>query len=79
MMFALVSIIYPRITTVGQYSDIREHLQNFNVDYLRTSKIDIPWLCSKHSVVIHASYYIPLTKRDDCIVGCKMDNLQCLL
>ena len=41
MMFALVSIIYPRITMVGQYSDIREHLQTFNVDYLGTSKMDI--------------------------------------
>ena len=27
MMFALVSIIYPRITMVDQYSDIRELLQ----------------------------------------------------
>ena len=44
MMFALVSIIYPRITMVGQYSqsEIREHLQTFNVDYLGTSKMDIP-------------------------------------
>ena len=41
MMFALISIIYPRITMVDQYSDIREHLQTFNVDYLRTSKMDI--------------------------------------
>ena len=41
MMFALVSIIYPRITMVGQYSDIREHLQTFNIDYLGTSKMDI--------------------------------------
>ena len=49
MMFALVSIIYPRIAMVGQYSDIREHLQTFNVDYLGTSKMDISWLCSEHS------------------------------
>ena len=49
MMFALVSIIYPRITMVDQYSDIREHLQTFNVDYLGTSKMDISWLCSEHS------------------------------
>ena len=41
MMFALVSIICPRITMVDQYSDIREHLQTFNVDYLGTSKMDI--------------------------------------
>ena len=41
MMFALVSIIYPRITMVDQYSDMREHLQTFNVDYLGTSKMDI--------------------------------------
>ena len=41
MMFALVSMIYPRITMVGQNSDIREHLQTLNVDYLGTSKIDI--------------------------------------
>ena len=26
---------------VDQYSDIREHLQTFNVDYLGTSKMDI--------------------------------------
>ena len=49
MTFTLVSIIYPRITTVGQYSEIKEQLQTFNVDYLGTSKIDISWLCSKHS------------------------------
>ena len=41
MMFALVSIIYPRITMVNQYTDIREHLQIFNIDYLGTSKMDI--------------------------------------
>ena len=41
MMFALVSITYPRITMVNQYTDIREHLQIFNVDYLGTSKMDI--------------------------------------
>ena len=29
MMFTLVSILYPRITMVGQYSEIREHLQTF--------------------------------------------------
>ena len=34
MMFALESMIYPRITMVDQYSDIREHLQTFNADYL---------------------------------------------
>ena len=39
MMFAL--IIYPRITMVDQYSDIRKHLQTFNVDFLGTSKMDI--------------------------------------
>ena len=39
MMFTLVSIINPRITMVGQYSEIREHLQTFNVDYLGTSKM----------------------------------------
>ena len=47
MTFTLVS--YPRITMVGQYSEIREQLQTFNVDYLGTSKNDISWLCSKHS------------------------------
>ena len=52
MMFALVSIIYPRITMVGQYSDIGEHLQTFNIDYLGTSKMDISWLCCKHSIYI---------------------------
>ena len=41
MMFALVSIIHPRITMVRKYSVIREHLQTFNVDYLGTSKMDI--------------------------------------
>ena len=41
MMFALVSIIYPRIAMVNQYTDIREHLQIFNIDYLGTSKMDI--------------------------------------
>ena len=50
MMLALVSIIYPRITMVDQYSDIREHSQTFNVDYLGTSNMDISWLCSKHSI-----------------------------
>ena len=49
MMFALVSMIYPRITLIGKYSDIREHLQTFNVDYLGTSKMDISCLCSEHS------------------------------
>ena len=34
---------------IGQYADIREHFQTFNVDYLGTSKIDISWLCSKHT------------------------------
>ena len=46
MMFALVSIIYPRITMVDQYSDIREHLQTFNVDHLGTSKMDIYHDCA---------------------------------
>ena len=41
MMFALVSIIYPRITMIGEYTEIRDHLQTFNVDYLGTSKMDI--------------------------------------
>ena len=41
MMFALVSIIYPIITMIGECTEIREHLQTFNVDYLRTSKMDI--------------------------------------
>ena len=41
MMITLVSIIYPRITMVGQQSEITEHLQTFNVDYLGTSKMDI--------------------------------------
>ena len=39
------------LTMVGQYSEIREHLQTFNVDYLGTSKMDISWLCSKHSII----------------------------
>ena len=50
MLFTLVSTIYPRITMVGQYSEIREHLHTFSVDYLGTSKMDISWLCSKHSI-----------------------------
>ena len=52
MMFALVSIIYPSKTMVDQYTDITEHLQTFNVDYLGTSKMDIQcisWLCSNSS------------------------------
>ena len=53
MMFALVSIIYPRITMIGQYSDIREQLHTFNVDYLGTSKIDISWLCSKDPIILN--------------------------
>ena len=52
MMFALVSIIYPRITIVDQYSDIREHLQTFNVDYLGTSKMDI-----YHDCALSTQYY----------------------
>ena len=41
LMYALLSIIYPRITMVCKYSVIREHLQTINVDYLGTSKMDI--------------------------------------
>ena len=52
MMFTLVSIIYPLIIMVGQSSEITEHLQTFNVDYLGTSKMDISWLCS--CVWLHA-------------------------
>ena len=36
---------------VGQYSEIKEHLQTFNVDYLGTSKMDISWLCSRPRVL----------------------------
>ena len=43
-MFALVSIIAT--------NNHREHLQTFKVDYLGTSKMDISWLCSKHSIYI---------------------------